>query len=139
MNITKLIKDRDSGSIQVRAIRNYGFELELILAELGLARKPDWLEEIDVQQGTEIIEAILWKELAYNDELMDRTLARSYAEEFMNSFVESDCRLYSNGKWQTYHESNAFSFNPMTEATFNAGVLVIHREYAAMLWVEDED
>ena len=138
MNLAKLIKDRSSGAIQVRVVNNISFEMMYILEKLGLARRPDWLEEIDEQQGIEILETILWKHLGYNDEIMERTTARRHAEEFISSFVEPECRLYSNGKWQNFRKSSVFSFNSMTEAMYNAGVVIIHPQYAAMLWVEDE-
>ncbi|WP_460597913.1 hypothetical protein, partial [Geomonas sp. Red276] len=52
--------------------------------------------------------------------------------------INSDS-LYTNGDWENYHSRRSCSSFPLTVSTFDAGVLFLGKEFAACIWVEDED
>jgi hypothetical protein len=106
---------------------------------VGLAPKPEYLNEIDGNYAEKVIETILWKDLAYGVEIMPKDKAQRYAKEFLKEFYNYECQLYTNGDWKNYHEKSSTVCSPLTSATFDAGVLVVHPKYLVSIWVRDED
>jgi hypothetical protein len=139
MKLKELVTLRRAGILRIQVQRNYDYDLKIILKNLGLVQEPESLLKITSAQAIATVETILWKDLAYNSELMPRATAREHAEYFVNEFTDDNTSTYSNGDWPEYHQRSSSGWNPMTSATFDAGVIVIHKDYVACLWVEDED
>ncbi|MCB0714165.1 MAG: hypothetical protein KDD67_17710 [Ignavibacteriae bacterium] len=139
MNIQELLKTRNAGFLRLAFIHNYDCSLKSILQRFGLIAEPDRLHVINRAQALTAIESILWKDLAYGYEIMPRETARAYAEAFLTNYGSKEYTFYSNGDWTLDDQSSVRGWNPMTEATFDAGVVVVGSRSAACLWVEDED
>jgi hypothetical protein len=106
---------------------------------MNLAPDPEGLSEIDDRAAIKIIEAILWKDLAYHAEIMPKEQAGEYARWFIENFSGPESRFFTNGDWNDYHQTVSNSWYAFTDATFDAGVIVVSPQYAICLWVEDED
>jgi hypothetical protein len=78
---------------------------------------------------------ILYEDLAYHVELMPHTDAQLLAGAFVAQF-EAPARYFTNGE---FVNGTLSQFTPMTEATFNTGIVVLGLSSAGILWVEDED
>jgi hypothetical protein len=50
-----------------------------------------------------------------------------------------EARFYSNGRWGQSSESGSFGWHPLSEATFDGGVLGFNAEVVFILWCEEED
>ncbi len=107
--------------------------------EFGLKGGFKDLLEIDFDKAKSIVAALLYKDLAYNSERMSLERAESYTEFLFDPFSEKDCLCYTNGNWNEYHDSTSGIWTPMTEATFDGGVIISSLGLSLCFWVEDED
>ena len=95
-------------------------------------------------EAVEILTRILHEDMAYESEIMPMKSARNLAAEFLRQFQEGQSRFYTNIDFGTEKQTGPNSWagpqwNPVTDATFDAGVIAIGSKRAACLWVEDED
>ena len=49
----------------------------------------------------------------------------------------TDARFYSNGEW--HRSDSLISWKPLTEATFDTGVIGLNPSVGFMIWAEEED
>ena len=77
--------------------------------------------------------------MAYGIEMMPKACAEAYAKEFIDQFPLGSARFFTNGERDQYDRVSAFTYTPMTKATFSAVVMVVHPKYAVCVVVEDED
>jgi hypothetical protein len=91
-----------------------------------------------VAQG--ILVEVLYRDLAYGLEVMDRTAAEALAAEFMEAFPPP-AHFLTNGDdirpGMTHTMSRGWT--PATDATLDCGVLAVGVGQLGALWVEDED
>lgn len=111
--------------------------------EFGLVDNPDSYKEIDGAAARRLIQLILHRDLAYKAEVMPASRAAELSDQFLAQFGKDAVRLFTNG---TFHEAqgskltwSGVSWDPVTPATFDTGVLVIGPRKSGCLWVEDED
>ena len=98
---------------------------------------------ISRDRAAQILQDILAYDLAYHGVVMPNTEASKLAGEFLAHVGDSGV-FFTNGSWSEPPVSTAGvtcgpSWEPLSQATFDAGVVGIGRERAALLWVEDED
>ena len=109
--------------------------LDVIVAGYGMRGCADWIE-IDAQEAERLIVTILNKDLAYGVEVMPVNQANLLAAAFMEPFRVSG-RYFTNG---TFHKpGNPDGWTPLTDATFDTGVVALGPTVAGILWVQDED
>ncbi len=94
---------------------------------------PHW-RRIQVKAAEAILTRILWKDLAYSRERMRLSTAKRLTADFLKNFVPPMLYL-TNGE----DISQNYTFDPITEATFDGGVIVFDGQKVGMLWVTDED
>jgi hypothetical protein len=109
------------------------------MESFSLAPHPEWLREITQDQAAEIIKTILWKDLAYSSEMIAEQSANERAKYLVALFYDGSAKIYTNGDWVNYHNKRSCGSNPLTDSTFDAGVLFVGGNYAACIWVDDED
>jgi hypothetical protein len=114
-----------------------------LAAEFGLADNPAFYKEIDAEAARRLAAAVINQDMAYNAEILPAARAAELAERFLAQFGTEGVRFYTNG---TFHEnpgpklgSPSASWDPVTAATFDTGILAIGRQCSGCLWVEDED
>ena len=110
-----------------------------LATDLGIYGETPRVDAIDT------IEMLLHVSLAYSVVTMEMSEAKRVAREFLSP-CEPSCKFFTNvgipfrrvvqggGK-----QLDGFSYNPATDSTFDAGLLIVGTELHACLWFEDED
>ncbi|MEP7096386.1 MAG: hypothetical protein ABI748_01880, partial [Dokdonella sp.] len=102
-----------------------------------------WLE-ISAYDARIVAAAVLQRDLAHDAEIMSRAEATELAEAFLDLAPEPHV-YFTNGSWadlfdeENKSSSDSVSFDPISNATFDAGVICVGDGVTAILWVEDED
>ena len=115
-----------------------------LAGEFGLADQPSFYREIEETAARYLIRTVLHRDMAYNAEVMPAALAVELADRFLAQFGPGT-RYFSNGSWHlppVVRPDGVVcgpSWDPVTPATFDTGVLAIGPERSGCLWIEDED
>jgi hypothetical protein len=131
----QLIAARQCGEIRYAVVSDTSMEMSRVMAKFGLRADATLLVEHDAETAHGILGTLLWKDMAYGTECMPRERADQLAREVLAGHTSAKSRFYSNGDW-----TKSQSWNPLTEATFDAGLIVNcgdHRYFC--IWFEDED
>jgi hypothetical protein len=103
----------------------------------------EW-HEISLAEANTLICRILERDLAYNVELMSHTQSCILRDRFLASF-DQQVRFFTNGTFCAPSTSLSQDvvqgprWSPITQATFDTGVVAADGKRIGMLWVEDED
>lgn len=119
-------KGQDIREILDRYVRGLGYK------ELG----ERWIE-IDKIYAMEILTFILTRDLAYNGRVMKDSKAREIVYSFINLFGNK-IRFFTNSSYNL-EEYRLESWNEITEATFDSGIIAIDNNYIGIIWMMDED
>jgi hypothetical protein len=118
---------------------------DLLAREFGLRSEPNIYRQVDAETARHILRKLLHKDMAYGSELLPISEANALANEFIELFSNLDPRFYTNGNWQlppkqtASHVWKGNTWNPATDATFDAGILVLGNQLSGCAWFEDED
>lgn len=101
----------------------------------------DWVE-VPYADAVAHLTAVLHRDMAYYSEIMPRGRAGELAERFLGLFAGG--RFFTNsedGPRQQPPPSLPWSWgsSPLTDATFDTGVVAVAAGRTGQLWVEDED
>jgi hypothetical protein len=134
---------REAGSVRCASTNVWGEpQLGLLLSAFGLAPEPSFLHEVTGDRAAQVLAAVLHRDMAYKCEVMPAARAKELAYQFLAS-QETGAKFYINADWSEYFAPkqgpSSFGWNPLTESTFDAVVLVVGQRYATCIWVEDED
>ncbi len=139
MRIAEIIEKRDCGELRVNFSPNWNYPIKSILSGFGLFPNEENLIEVKIDIACKIVEAILWRDLAYSGEIMPREEAKKYSEYLVYSVAPDKSTFYTNVEWHKYHGASSFGLRPFTGSTFDGGILCIGKNSAMSIWVEDED
>ena len=94
-------------------------------------------------EAARVLCLVLTQDLAYGATLMAASVAERLAADFI-AHVGCEASFFTNGSWAEAPTVSGGivrgpSWQPITAATFDAGVVGVGSEHAAILWVEDED
>ena len=112
--------------------------------EFGLSDQQWRYKEIGEDDGRKLVHTLLHRDLAYNAELMSAAQAEELGNRFLGQFGPGT-RYFTNGTWHTLSTIRSdgaaavTSWDPVTSATFDMGILAIGPERSGCMWVEDED
>ena len=86
---------------------------------------------------------ILGRDLAYGASIMNPRRAEGLAREFL-AFFDDHARFFTNyavreDEKAVMDRRASYAWAPLTEATFDAGIVVVDARLMGMLWVADED
>lgn len=95
-----------------------------------------WVE-VDAERAESVLAALLHKDLAYKSEVMPEHTARWLASEFLRGFGPYRSRFATNSS--DMPDQMPWSCTPATDATFDAGVVVMGEAGSGIYWVADED
>lgn len=106
---------------------------------LGLnALGTEWLE-IDADSATRVATRILATDLAYDTEVIPLADAERMAQA-ITAQAGAGASFLTNARWSFEQgDVKLSSWNPITNGTFDAGVVCVGATAVVMLWVEDED
>lgn len=139
---TEILRKRRSGKTTV-AVQKIGAPAEGISAHLDAfvsalrfkAIGAEW-REITGEQARTFLRHILSQSLAYGSEVMPVEVADGFADRFLDTF-SSDGRYFTNGI--LYKRVDAAWWTPISDATFDTGVLCADSSTTGMLWIQEED
>ncbi len=109
--------------------------LDLYLEKLGLKCIGDGWREIVPGDATKRIKYVLRCDLAYGVPLMEEEAAGRIAERTVDLFAVTDARFFTN----VSPVLSAEAWSPISEFTFDQGVVVITCEVIAIIWAFAED
>jgi hypothetical protein len=111
--------------------------------EFGLSDDLSNYREIDGASARHLVGLALSQDLAYNAVVVPATQAVELADRFLAQFGTEGVRFYTNGDfhevWLPKLSRTGASWNPVTSATFDTGVLIVGPRSCGCLWVEDEN
>lgn len=141
--VDEILSARNCGVVRCGVSKLERPSLERLAGEFGLQVEASRYQEIGGDAACRLVFLALHQDLAYCQELVPVERAVHLAEHFVDAFDHEDTRFYTNGN---FHEGPGdqvtwpgASWNPMTESTFDTGVLVIGPALSGVFWVEDED
>jgi hypothetical protein len=129
-------KSRTLGLTRCSCISSKDLSLHSALALFGLGQDESSLVEVSPENGMRVLERLLTTSLVDDMQAMPRDLARLLVGEFIGTFRGQGCRFYTNGNWGT---SDPPSWNPLTSAVFDGGLIAFGPVLSACVWVEEND
>lgn len=101
-----------------------------------------WLE-ISAHDAQVIATSLLHRDLAYGEEIIPLVEAEDLATSFLDLAPEPHT-YFTNGEWAGALEDDgslqtAIGWDPISDATYDAGIVCVGDGVSAILWVEDED
>lgn len=125
---------------------NLAYELDQIAESIkfkGIGNK--WIE-LTRTEAINLLEKTLLEDMAYHSKVMPPSTAQRFANQFIEKF-SSTSRFFTNGTWgnsaETISEKVTIgaSWTPITEATFDTGVICLdfEKKQFGILWIQDED
>jgi hypothetical protein len=136
-----VVEHRSGGRVRVEFRRvaspmTSGHSVATAFAKALALKPPDAWTELDASGALELATRVLHADLAYNMPTMPMDLAGALARRFLMCCGD-DAVFLTNGSLAFSPTHGAWS--PLTEATFDTGVVAVSARRAGLLWVEDED
>lgn len=130
-----LLSSRRYGEVRYTLATERSGDMGNVLIKLGLKPEPKSLVEHDRDSALAILHALLWKDMAYEDECMPEERADSLAKAFFEQHSSQGCQYFSNGNWSARE-----GWNPLTDSTFDAGIIIKSpTKLYVCVWFQDED
>jgi hypothetical protein len=82
------------------------------------------------------LQQILLCDLAYQQPLMEKKTAHFIADSFLALFSPHNSCYCTNG---FFSERNMLTWTPITQSTFDHGVIAFDEKHIGMIWAQDED
>lgn len=139
MKIPEIIYRRRYGRTRINFSNEWYDDLNELLVLNGLIPEKERLKNIEYSQAKNIVTFLLNRGVAYDEEFMPLEDAEKYTNYLFEDLAKDNCDCYTNGEWDKYRESNGFSWNNMTESTFDGGVLITSKYLHLCFWIEEED
>lgn len=120
-------------------------QIDNYIESLGFHKIDDnWLE-ISESNAHNTLHYLITHSIAYGTELMFSNELSEVVQEFMNLFL-TNCRYFTNGNWyeisKTVNNSSVRlgpSWTPLSEATFDGGIVWISTKQVGIIWIEEND
>ncbi len=149
MNVTAHIRARRTAgrtTCATMSLETAGPEIALadaVAGALGFQGLGDGWLAISAHDAHAIATFVLHRDLAGNAAIMREAEASELATAFLDLAPEPHS-YFTNGEWTAALSSadataNSVAWDPISDATFDAGIICLGDGMAAMLWVEDED
>ena len=140
----EIIAARDCGAVRCGLSSQRSPAVSELAREFGLREERSCYKEIDQEAARHLIRLVLQRDMAYDAEVMPEATAIELADRFLAQFGPGT-QYFSNGTWHLPSVVrpdgviHGASWDPVTAATFDTGVLAIGPQCSGCLWVEDED
>jgi hypothetical protein len=84
--------------------------------------------------------SLLHLDMAYSCKCMEIGLAQETSQLFLNQF-QANAKFYTNATSRNYGDGvlALSAWHPITNATFDSGILAFDDEKIGLIWLEDED
>ena len=141
------IEKRDAGLVHFDIRSRKDFEsakdiaaIDEFVAELNHKKLDSLWKTFNKYDAERLLTSILHKDMAYQYECMEIGLARSTMRSFFDLFSDS-ARFYSNAEFRPASGGlvSIGSYQAITNATFDSGIVAIDDNHIGFIWIEDED
>lgn len=110
--------------------------LDCFVKGLGLSPIESEWREVSRDQATLLAAAILAKDLAYGVQIISTDEAQEFGRHFISAFG-NEAHFFTNTDYAI--GATSWSWMPLTNSTFDAGVLGVDEQRIGVLVVQDED
>lgn len=146
--IERILQRRDAGRTTCAVVERRGSDsaaaiVDQVVQAHGFRGIATAWHEISASDAHAIVTALLHRDLAYEEEIMSLTAAADLATEFFDLVPEPHA-YFTNGEWTTNHDANhepaaLLSWDPISDAAFDSGVVCLGDGSTALFWIEDEE
>lgn len=135
--VAAILSERDAGVVRCGISAVATPKLSRLAEEFGLNSDSSLYAPIDARSAFVRVRSLLHEGLATRSEILPLARASELAAQFLALFGTEGVRYFSNGELDgEFHLSR---WDPVTEATFDTGVLVLGPHRSGCLWVLEED
>lgn len=111
--------------------------LNSFVTQLGYSALDNRWKEITQEEAYKILIFVLNKDLAYSVELMSLEEAEEFANKVFNFFT-GGCKFFTNALFVDNYSALG-TWDSLTKATFDTGVVILGDRQIGIVWVKDED
>lgn len=112
--------------------------IDSFVGRYKLAGIGDAWVEVSQDVAQQHLAEVLHRGLAYNGELIPRQRAAELASAFLAMFPGG--RYFTNTEDAPYDaKQSSHGWDPITQATFDTGIVALRGNEIGMIWLEDED
>ncbi|MHC4939436.1 MAG: homocysteine S-methyltransferase [Planctomycetota bacterium] len=130
----RIRSERDCGQVRLRSAERGDLDADGFAKAFGLtALGVDWVT-VNREEALRLLTNVLHRDLAYEQEIMPRRRAAQLARRFLDQ-ADEDSIFLTNGTLGL----GGGGWTPLTESTFDTGILALGSSWIRMLWVEDAD
>lgn len=137
MNVLELLRKRSG--LRIHVMRSMQAKLQHVIGFFGFTGKAENLLVLTPEQAINALTQLLYKDMAYDSELMPEAEAAALARELITQLADADAIIYTSGEWRDEEGGELIFCSPFTNATFDAGFLVRNKVETIAIWFEDED
>jgi len=145
VNVVDEIKSKRTGGVVHCGYLADSWGLAAVASAFSLSPDTSKYRQIAKIEALQILTRVLHKDMAYDSEIMPEHTARELGVSFLQGFEDESAAFFTNIDYSRAGQQLNLdvwcgpSWNPVTNATFDAGVIAISANRSACLWVEDED
>jgi len=138
-----VLEKRDAGIVTVELRDRASVEaddvsvVDSFVKDLGFKPLGRAWRAVDRDGAVTLLTAMLARDLAYFTQLMLPKTARYLATSFVDLFDRHAAKCYINGETPSIESGRCWE--PLTDSTFDAAVVILDREKIGIVCVEDED
>ena len=115
--------------------------LDAVAAQVGYRKLGAGWEELTPTRAEEVLAALLHRDMAYRAQTLPRAEAERIAAAFFDLFGDR-LRCFSNSDWEPDDPGGSLrvtSWDPISKATFDSGIVATDGVVTGLFWFEDED
>ena len=144
----QIIARRTSGRVTCVLVAQPQWAKARVLADhavesVGLRTLGEGWLEVSESDALRIAAGVLGRDLATQAVIIPAADADALVGDLL-AMVPEPLTCFTNGDWadvfgEDAQQQNGFSFDPLTDAALDAGIVCVGDGVTAVLWVEDED
>ncbi|BAZ33190.1 hypothetical protein NIES4074_57000 [Cylindrospermum sp. NIES-4074] len=111
--------------------------IDLFITQLGCSPLGSRWKPINQTAAKKILTLIMTKDLAYGGEIMSLPVATALIVKLFN-FFPGDRQFFTNASFENDYTSIS-TWDSITKATFDTGIIIVGNNRIGILWAKDED
>lgn len=111
--------------------------IDLFITQLGYFPLGSRWEAVNQTAAKKILTLIMTKDLAYGGKIMSLPVATELIVKLFNLFP-GNCQFFTNASFENDYTSIS-TWNSITKATFDTGIILVGNNRIGILWAKDED
>jgi hypothetical protein len=111
--------------------------IDLFITQLGYSPLGSRWKPVNQTAAKKILTLIMTKDLAYGGEIMSLPVAAALIVKLFNLFP-GDRQFFTNASFENDYTSIS-TWDSITKATFDTGIIIVGNNRIGILWAKDED